>query len=73
MRTPRLNLALLVTALLGCPVWAQNTPEVDRLFARWDTDDAPGCAVAVVRDGELQDGVYPGEAIRSQRAEGNPQ
>jgi dihydroorotase len=28
---------------------------------------------AVVRDGELQDGVYPGEAIRSQSAEGNPQ
>ena len=28
---------------------------------------------AVVRDGELQDGVYPGEAIRSQRAESNPQ
>jgi CubicO group peptidase (beta-lactamase class C family) len=27
--------------------------EIDAIFAEWDRDDSPGCALAVVRDGEI--------------------
>ena len=29
------------------------TDRVDELFAEWDHDDTPGCALGVMRDGEL--------------------
>src|SRR5262249_35209206 len=36
---------------------AGKTPElpaaVDRLFAPWDRKDSPGCALAVIRDGQI--------------------
>lgn len=35
---------------------------IDDLCARWDRGDAPGCAVGVVRDGELVHEVYVGMA-----------
>ena len=41
---------------LGLPVAGRAdevTDRVDRLFARWDKDGSPGCALGVVRDGRL--------------------
>lgn len=32
---------------------AELTAQVDRLFARWNRLDSPGCAVGIIRDGEL--------------------
>ncbi len=29
------------------------TSEIDAIFAKWDRDDSPGCALAVVRDGQI--------------------
>ena len=32
---------------------SENTAAVDRIFARWNSDDSAGCAVGVVRDGRI--------------------
>jgi CubicO group peptidase (beta-lactamase class C family) len=52
--------ALIVTALITSmqPAQAQTdgarrSSEVDRLFAKWDSNTTPGCALAVVRDGAI--------------------
>lgn len=35
-------------------VWSDDLgARVDRLFSRWDRDDSPGCALAVVEDGQI--------------------
>ena len=31
----------------------QLTEKVDQLFAEWDKPDSPGCALAVIKDGEI--------------------
>jgi CubicO group peptidase (beta-lactamase class C family) len=31
----------------------QKTDKVDALFSRWDKNDSPGCALAVIQDGEI--------------------
>ena len=38
------------------------TERVDRIFAKWNRDDTPGCALGVVRDGELVHEAYYGMA-----------
>ena len=51
-------IATIIAALssLQCAVFLQPeeaavTPErVDGIFAEWDRDDSPGCALAVIRD-----------------------
>ena len=51
--------ATTITALLACtPLHSQETEpsvevRVDEVFARWDTTNSPGCAVAVVKDGTI--------------------
>ncbi len=41
--------------LLAAGAAAQNAPSpaVDRIFARWDHADSPGCALAVMREGRI--------------------
>ncbi len=45
-------LLALTTAL---PVFSQQSifEQVDALFAEWDREDSPGCALAIVRDGRI--------------------
>jgi CubicO group peptidase (beta-lactamase class C family) len=66
MHTPPVpRIALLATATLVGLFGASSTPaaarraaagraaDVDRLFAKWDRLDSPGCAVGIVSGGEL--------------------
>lgn len=55
-------LTVLLTFTLFSIAFAQTPPanaqsdiasRVDRLFARWDRPDSPGCALGVIRDGKL--------------------
>ena len=59
----RVLLAIALTVTLGLAALAQqpsSTPanvelaqsRVDRLFAQWDKPDTPGCALAVIKDGQ---------------------
>jgi CubicO group peptidase (beta-lactamase class C family) len=45
-----LSFLLLVTSLVRSDDLGAR---VDRLFSRWDRDDSPGCALAVVEDGQI--------------------
>jgi CubicO group peptidase (beta-lactamase class C family) len=60
----RVILAIALTVTLGPAALAQqpsSTPanaglaqsSVDRLFAQWDKPDTPGCALAVIKDGQI--------------------
>lgn len=54
MRYPRISVLITgIWLLFPAPVAAQTkeTAAVDRVFARWNTDETPGCAVAVGKDG----------------------
>ena len=56
-----LLIASTVGALCACsPLFAQEAEpplsleaRVDGVFSRWDTTNSPGCAVSVVKDGEI--------------------
>lgn len=53
-----MGLMTAVTAvfILAFTVFAnadQLTDRVDKLFAKWDTNDSPGCALAVIKDGKI--------------------
>lgn len=55
-RLPMLRaiLALSMSALAAWPCDARTAdPRVDRVFAAWDTNATPGCALAVVRNGSV--------------------
>jgi CubicO group peptidase (beta-lactamase class C family) len=47
--------ALVICALTTLPVLSRTgdpvSERVDKIFARWDRADSPGCAVAVIKDG----------------------
>jgi len=45
--------ALLVLASPDLGRADELTDRVDRLFGRWDKDDSPGCAIAVVKDNQI--------------------
>src|SRR4051794_9228439 len=49
------RIVLLGAALVPTALAAQTprNPDVDRIFARWDRPDSPGCALGVVRDGKF--------------------
>ncbi len=58
MRTKRFRLKLIfIVLLIVCFVTGavadQKTDDVDALFKAWDRKDSPGCALAIVRDGEI--------------------
>jgi CubicO group peptidase (beta-lactamase class C family) len=43
-----------VLFLVAAPAAAQVTPaQIDRIFAQYDRKDSPGCALGVVKDGQL--------------------
>ncbi|MEW5901204.1 MAG: serine hydrolase domain-containing protein [Acidobacteriota bacterium] len=49
---PSLAVALLIFG--ASPLTADETPaKVDRLFAQWDSTVSPGCALAVIKDGQI--------------------
>ncbi len=55
--TPRallLSLSFIVLLSFG-PLTAQFSHQaaVDSIFSEWDADDAPGCALGIIQDGEL--------------------
>ena len=50
--TIAIALAIAAPVVLAAQNFAPN-PSVDRLFARWDHPDSPGCAVGVIRDGKF--------------------
>jgi CubicO group peptidase (beta-lactamase class C family) len=56
---PILRLILIISLSLSVTAKAQNqTPEnvtarVDKVFAQWDKPDSPGCALAVIKDGNI--------------------
>jgi CubicO group peptidase (beta-lactamase class C family) len=57
LRTSLLSVAAVAASLAALPVGAQRPDSlarrVDEVFARWDRNDSPGCAVSVVRDGAV--------------------
>jgi len=43
-----------VLLFLASSAWPRDVnAKVDKLFVRWDRDDSPGCALAVVKDGQI--------------------
>jgi CubicO group peptidase (beta-lactamase class C family) len=47
---------ILLVLLIGLtfPAFAdQMTDQVDKLFAKWDKKDSPGCALAIIKDGKI--------------------
>src|SRR5688572_15661672 len=44
---------LLLSQLSDHPFGLERKAEVDRVFAAWDKPDSPGCALGIVRNGEL--------------------
>jgi len=56
MQRPRFK-AIFIVLLIGFFVAGdfadQKTDEVDALFKSWDKKDSPGCALAIIRDGEI--------------------
>ena len=55
------NAILIFLTVLALPKFVQSQPapavdakiEIDRIFARWNSSETPGCAVAVSRDGQV--------------------
>jgi CubicO group peptidase (beta-lactamase class C family) len=48
-----LTLLIIFFFLITSAVAFDLGTEVDSLFSRWDTNDSPGCALAVVKDGNI--------------------
>ena len=47
-------LPILVVSLASVPCFSQSpNAQVDAVFSEWDRASSPGCAVGVIRDGEL--------------------
>jgi CubicO group peptidase (beta-lactamase class C family) len=48
-------IGLLLTAAPGAPLASQPVPaaRVDSIFAQWDSNNSPGCALGIVQDGKL--------------------
>ena len=45
---------IVVFLFIFSSAWSgDQTSKVDRLFAQWDREDSPGCALAVVKDGKI--------------------
>jgi CubicO group peptidase (beta-lactamase class C family) len=44
---------LFVTSFLPILQANERTDRVDKLFARWDKKDSPGCAIGIIHDGEF--------------------
>lgn len=49
----RLILLVLFLSLIFPGFADQMTDQVDKLFAKWDKKDSPGCALAIIKDGKI--------------------
>jgi CubicO group peptidase (beta-lactamase class C family) len=50
----RFTLVFFCALIVVCSVFADDkTDRVDKIFANWDKLDSPGCALAIVKDGEI--------------------
>ena len=49
-----ISLCLAASLFVGtaCTSTPQSNPEVDRIFAAWNHDNTPGCAVGVIQNGQ---------------------
>jgi CubicO group peptidase (beta-lactamase class C family) len=47
------SFAALLLLAAGAAAQSAPNPAVDRIFARWDRGDSPGCALAVMREGHI--------------------
>src|ERR671924_399549 len=45
-------LAAILLVGTACTPTLQANPEVDKVFAAWDHDDTPGCAVGVIQNSQ---------------------
>ena len=45
--------AILVLIFVSSAIADKKTDAVDKLFSQWDKKDTPGCALAIVKDGEI--------------------
>ena len=49
-----LTILVILSLVIGCGGEGATTEaRVDQVFAQWDKPDSPGCALAVIRDGEI--------------------
>ncbi len=51
-----ITVVILLTTFIGCNTEIQqfqDNEDVDALFQKWDRQDSPGCALGVIKDGEL--------------------
>lgn len=45
--------AILLLIFVSAAIADKKTDAVDKLFSQWDKKDTPGCALAIVKDGEI--------------------
>ena len=46
-------LAILVLLIVGTTFADEKAGKVDKIFSRWNNPDTPGCALAIIKDGEV--------------------
>ena len=47
-------MSVILCLILLSPALANETSDaVDNLFSKWDKPDSPGCALALIKDGEI--------------------
>jgi CubicO group peptidase (beta-lactamase class C family) len=44
---------ICILIILSSAFADENSDKVDKIFANWDKPDSPGCALAIVKDGEI--------------------
>ena len=47
------SFAAFLLLAAGAAAQSASNPSVDRIFARWDRGDSPGCALAVMPEGHI--------------------
>jgi CubicO group peptidase (beta-lactamase class C family) len=53
VNTPAFTQVPSATPTASAPTGAALTAKVDQLFAQWDKPDTPGCALGVIKDGQI--------------------
>ncbi len=54
LKSKKIWITFVTILLFGSSVWASDLhANLDTLFVRWDRSDSPGCALAVVEDGQI--------------------
>ena len=53
LRSIATHLIILLFILPSLSIADDRTKRVDNLFAVWDKSDSPGCALAIIKDGQI--------------------